>query len=626
MKILFFILICSIFLSAKVLNISDIQNYKPNDYIYYTKDNNFTYENILNNSNLSLLEKEYVNNYDGSFWTKLTIKNNTKKFEQLILYNNLAGINIIDVYLIKENQLFKEIFLGDLREQSLRNLLTRNSSFILSLEPNDEITIITKIENYLVYNLSWQITTPEKLLEKEGKVLFSFGLSGGIFLLFLIFNILNTILYKKIEYLIICFISISVFAYQYSFNGIFYFLNLNINLQFLTLIAWSATSVTVIFMLLFSIIFFNVHKNYRKFFYVSTLFIIISLLLVLLTLYSQFVDNTFFHYYGLVFLDLFIIVIYLNIFSIYMILKKELGGIYYFIGNLTLFIVVFLNSFGLLGIIDYKEIIKYLTPLAYIIDILCLLLSLNFKNKIEQRELKKAKMLLLEQSRFSSIGQAIGNISHQWRTPLTKLGTSITLLEAIHEHKIEELNETFKIKLPLIKNSIELMKKSVDEFSDFYSIKKDEDFSLLSCLENIIEILSSKIMLKKVSIKHEIPKEMTIKSYEHIWSNIFLILIDNSLDAFKEEKDRSILISLEEGKNNLKIKYIDNAGGIKIKPIESIFEYFVSYKENSNGSGIGLAVMRMLIVDKLKGSINVQNYKDGVKFEIEIPMIEIKKE
>lgn len=235
-------------------------------------------------------------------------------------------------------------------------------------------------------------------------------------------------------------------------------------------------------------------------------------------------------------------------------------------------------------------------------------------------------MLLLEQSRFSSIGQAIGNISHQWRTPLTKLGTSITLLEAIHEHKIEELNETFKIKLPLIKNSIELMKKSVDEFSDFYSIKKDEDFSLLSCLENIIEILSSKIMLKKVSIKHEIPKEMTIKSYEHIWSNIFLILIDNSLDAFKEEKDRSILISLEEGKNNLKIKYIDNAGGIKIKPIESIFEYFVSYKENSNGSGIGLAVMRMLIVDKLKGSINVQNYKDGVKFEIEIPMIEIKKE
>ena len=91
-----------------------------------------------------------------------------------------------------------------------------------------------------------------------------------------------------------------------------------------------------------------------------------------------------------------------------------------------------------------------------------------------------------------------------------------------------------------------------------------------------------------------ISSDTKIKSFEHIWSNIFLVLIDNSLDAFQNEDiKKDISIFLKEEKTSFKVTYIDNAGGIKIKPIESIFEYFVSFKESNYGSGIGLAVINL---------------------------------
>ena len=226
--------------------------------------------------------------------------------------------------------------------------------------------------------------------------------------------------------------------------------------------------------------------------------------------------------------------------------KKEIGSTYYLIGNTILLIAVLINTIGIIGVVNYDEKMKYLVPTAYLIDVISMLISLHIKNKLEQKELKKAKMLVMEQSRFSSLGQAIGHISHQWRAPLSKIGTSITLLETVYEHKIEELNETFKNKLPLIKNSIELMKKSIDEFSNFYGVrKKDEEFSPHRCIENILEMLSSKIILKKVTIQLNMSPDTKIKSFEHIWSNIFLVLRDNSLDACQNEdikKDISIFV------------------------------------------------------------------------------------
>lgn len=621
MKRVIFILFCFSFAYSEILNISNIENYKPTNYIAYVEDNNYKYQDIMNKENINLLEKKNLKTSNQVFWTKLTIKNDSNDFKQLVIYNSLAGINKIDVYLIKKNKLDRVLLLGDLREQNLRELINRYSSFILKFEPNEEITIVSKLDNYLVNNLTWEITTIEKFSNEEFKVIFMFGIFGGILILFLILNILNYITYKKIEYLIVCAITISIYSYQYSFNGILYFLNLNLNLQLITAIAWDAITVIVFFMALFSITFFRLYKNYKRFFYCSVFFLITSILIFIFLIFAQFIDNKLYIYYNVVLLNLLMLILYLNFLAWYMFLKKEQGSIYYLIGNSILLVVVIINTSAIIGIINYYEELKFMAPLSYIIDIISMIISVSVKNNFEQKELKKAKILLLEQSNFSSLGQAIGHISHQWKNPLSKLGTLITLLETVSEHKIEELNNVFRNKLPLIKNSIEIMKKSIDEFSNYYTVRKEKkDFLPFNCIKNVLEILDSKIIVKKVNIHLDIQPDLKMESFEHIWSNIFLVLIDNSLDAFtmSSEENKKIYISCKKYNDNNVITYIDNAGGIKIKPIESVFDYFVSEKENSIGSGLGLAVVKMLITSRLRGKINVENFEEGVKFTIVI--------
>ena len=68
--------------------------------------------------------------------------------------------------------------------------------------------------------------------------------------------------------------------------------------------------------------------------------------------------------------------------------------------------------------------------------------------------------------------------------------------------------------------------------------------------------------------------------------------------------------------------YKDNAGGIKIEPIEKVFEYFVTTKgtkETNENQGMGLAIVKMLVEDRLSGKITLKNIKNGVCFEINIP-------
>ena len=430
----------------------------------------------------------------------------------------------------------------------------------------------------------------------------------------------QAIFYGNFDYVFISLLhssGLTLTFYQYSFHGIFYFLNMNINLELITCITWISPLIAGIFILLFAYTFFEQAKKYKKFSYVNIFFMISYILLISLLIYAQFFNQEYFKYSWLITLIILSSTSYLLAFAIYVVIKKEIGSIYYLLGEGILFVVIFFNTLGLFSIISYDESLKFLIPFAYILDLLSFVIVLYLKNKQEQTDLRNTRILLLEQSRFNSIGQAVGHISHQWKSPLTSIGTSLTLLETIYKHDISRFETTFDKQLPLMKKSVNLMKKSMDEFSNFYQTKnKKEVFLFSDSLSNIVEILSSKIILKKVEINYEIEENLKINSYEHILSNIFLVLIDNSLDAFTLNENNFIKISAFTKEKEIIISYEDNAGGIKIKPIESAFDYFTSLKNDKKSSGMGLAIVKLLINDRLKGKISVKNSEFGVIFTI----------
>ena len=131
MRIFLYIIFFISFTYSETLNVSNIETTQSVDYISYITDENYTYEDIMDKKDIFSLEKKNLKNSNKTYWTKLIIKNDTNYFKELVLYNNLSGMNKIDVYIIKNNKLDKNLLLGDLREHNLREFINRYSSFIL---------------------------------------------------------------------------------------------------------------------------------------------------------------------------------------------------------------------------------------------------------------------------------------------------------------------------------------------------------------------------------------------------------------------------------------------------------------------------------------------------------------
>ncbi len=596
----------------------DVKTVNSSSFTYFVQDKNskLNANDILNSSTLQRSTKDgNQGNKQGPFWSKLKLKNDSNKSRTLILYNPLAGTNYIDVYLYKKSILKKSILLGDMREQKNRIFINRFSAFELLLAPNEQITIISKLDNFSLVYIGWIIKDSKVFIEDESKFLTLFSLVAGIFIFFILTSFVYYLFHKEITYLIISIYIIISFLYQFSVQGIFYSLDIGINLKFNTFIPWAGSQLGAILLLLFSYYFFDMKEKYKKSTYVFNFLIFLNILLILATIYALLIEEKYFLPLTPLFGFLYTVTILFMITIGFYI--KEIGYQYYIIGQVFMFFALIIHGLALFNIIEFHAFYRYIVTLSVLIDIILLFLAQSLKTKRDLNKLYQAKIMLMEQSRFASMGQAIGHITHQWKHPLTLMGTSVSLLETVLRHDKKNTIMHLEKELPSMTHSIEHMKKTMIELSNYYSGKLERiAFSPRETINNSIALLSAKSTLKNAKITMDIPKDLEIINYEHIFSNIIIVLIDNSLDAFNYQNDNQIHISIiSDGKNNILI-YKDNAGGIKIEPIEKVFDYFVSSKGESQGHGIGLAMVKMLVEERLDGKIRVNNSEDGVVFEI----------
>ena len=621
MRIVLLFYIFGVYLNAydvlQIANNLNIQNTK--NYTYYIEDKNQTLspKTILNATNLKKLKSMNQGFRVGPFWTRTEVKNSTTTAENLYFTNLLAGINKIDVYIYKNKQLIKVHTLGDLREIQQRDEEHRQSLFTLLLNPNEQITLVTRVENYGMYSLGWSIESPKHFLKYDYYITIIFALLSGFILFYIIYTLVLFKIYKSIVYLILALEVLFTTLYNLSLHGFIYRLDLGINLELSTAITWIAPYFASIFFTLVPYYIFNMKINYLRFGKVTLSIAILFLLLIAVPIYAQFVDTSLFQYYNYISFVFLLHALFLFTIAIYMMTQKELIAYYYLAAQGTVIISILIFSLALYGVVKYEWYYIFLIPLGSTIDSIILLMMQYKKNNLEYQENLREKELMLEQSRFFTIGQALGNITHQWKQPLAHIGSSITMLEAILEHDVKQLEKQFRDSLPQIKYDIKDMQVILDDFSSYYqtSLKKEYFFPKVSINKRVLNMLKSKIILKNTTITLEIDDNLQLHTYEHIFSNVLLILIDNSLDQFKSNNN-IINIKIIKDDTNCIISYTDNAGGIQISPIDDIFKPLVSSKIGNKSSGLGLSIAKVLVNDKLNGTISVQNLNNGILFEI----------
>jgi len=97
-----------------------------------------------------------------------------------------------------------------------------------------------------------------------------------------------------------------------------------------------------------------------------------------------------------------------------------------------------------------------------------------------------------------------------------------------------------------------------------------------------------------------------------------LLNAKDALIANNQSKEKVITITTSTQDDMAIITVSDNGGGVKIEPIERIFEPFVSGK--TGGSGIGLYLSKS-IVEKIGGMLTAENTGGGARFILVLPCI-----
>ncbi|MDN5106297.1 cache domain-containing protein [Aliarcobacter butzleri] len=247
--------------------------------------------------------------------------------------------------------------------------------------------------------------------------------------------------------------------------------------------------------------------------------------------------------------------------------------------------------------------------------------SLEEKVKEEIEKNRDKEQLLVQKSKFIALGEMISNIAHQWRQPLSELSSILMFIK--FKYSINALDkETMEKKSQEADRVLEFMSHTIDDFRNFFIPKKEkEEFNLLKEVQLVINIISSTLDNYNIKIEINIDKNLKIISYLNEYKQVVLNILNNAKDILidKDIKNPLIKLTASEDANYVILNIEDNGGGVLVEPKNKIFEPYFSTKENSNGTGIGLYMSKIIVEKNMKGELKVENINKGAKFSIHIP-------
>jgi signal transduction histidine kinase len=238
-----------------------------------------------------------------------------------------------------------------------------------------------------------------------------------------------------------------------------------------------------------------------------------------------------------------------------------------------------------------------------------------------KRKLREKDLFIFQQSKFTSIGEMIGNIAHQWRQPLNSIGSLMTRLEVSYD--------TGSISKELIFSTIEKtntilehMSKTIDDFRNFFSPNKEKTlFKLEEIVQSIILLFTIQLKQNNIQIKTVGNQKLTLCGFSNELKQVFINIISNSRDAIIHNniKNGEITIRIKESENTICISIEDNAKGVKKENIDKIFDPYFTTKFKSQGTGLGLYISKLIVEKSMHGILQVSNTKKGASFLIKLP-------
>ncbi|MDD3343048.1 MAG: PAS domain S-box protein [Sulfurospirillaceae bacterium] len=448
----------------------------------------------------------------------------------------------------------------------------------------------------------------------------------GIFIALFLYN---TILYfatKEEGYLLYSLYILSIFILILSLRSFFTPL-LQENLFMTNVIKLLSLQGSVLFLLFFTLNFLNIKHLHPKLYGYSLRVGILSPLLFFIMPLGAFGQSL-----GMIItMMVLFFCLFLGIFSLY---QKNPFAKYYilaFSGFLISAIVTILMGQGMLPytLMNYSaiffgsswEMILFSLALGYKIR----LLHIEHHNAMQQ--IKTQNKMLFLQSRYTSVGELIRNITHQWKEPLGEIGSIQTNLKSTLLLQGAISNEKLLNAINLTHRIISHLAETIDTFYRFFrhQTTENQEFNINNEIANIQKMIKYTFDTEHITLHFTHSEEpIVLLGHPNELSHSILNIILNAKDALikRHTPNPKVSVSVSATATEAIICIADNAGGIKQKPLFKIFDAGTSsHKENI---GIGLYIAKTIIEQKMHGHISVENGTDGAIFTIVLPLASYK--
>lgn len=286
----------------------------------------------------------------------------------------------------------------------------------------------------------------------------------------------------------------------------------------------------------------------------------------------------------------------------------------------------------------FSEKKLYVTSVDEIGDLITVYNNIQALTINHLRQIHDNQETLMEKERLASLGQLIGGIAHNLKTPIMSIsGAAEGLTDLVKEYDTSiddpEVNSQDHHEIASDMNTwINKIKTHTEYMSDVITAVKGQAVTL-SNEEDISFTVGE--LLKRVNIlmKHELKNSITylnvaMKTDENLAINgdvnslvqVINNMISNSIQAYGGKTEQNIDLVVERDNNNLLISIKDYGSGMPKKVKDKLFKEMITTK-GKNGTGLGLYMSYSTIRAHFNGNISVESTEGvGTTFIITLPL------
>jgi signal transduction histidine kinase len=221
--------------------------------------------------------------------------------------------------------------------------------------------------------------------------------------------------------------------------------------------------------------------------------------------------------------------------------------------------------------------------------------------------LSRVQGVIRQKEKMLGIGQLVAGIAHQISNPLDGVENC---LRTIGRGVKDDAHLTRYVQLMAeALERIERTTKSVQAFAGPHGLTQ-QDTDANEAVEAVVQLLGQNIS-QKIQLVTELGKVPLVRGDPHILQEVIFNLCSNALAAMPDGGElclRSFVLEADTFSQfkRVAIEVADTGRGIPESDIDKIFEPFFTTRKDAGGTGLGLALCRMLI-SEMDGQIEVSS-------------------